>query len=97
MIRDPMPFSTDAEVPIATALALYGFGALGVFLVAAPWTPAWDHVALGLLPGPLGTWVRSGWTRGAVSGVGALDLLAAIPHAASLWRAVRMPAGDQVR
>jgi hypothetical protein len=76
-------------VRIEAALTLYAFGVLGVFLLAVPWTPVWDHLALGLLPKAFGSWVRSGWTRGAISGLGALDLIAAARDAASVWRAVR--------
>ena len=82
---------------LQTAMTLYVFGALGLFLLAVPWTSVWDQVAIALLPQALGGWVRSGWVRGAVSGLGALDLAAASKEAATLWRAVRAGGrGDRV-
>jgi len=74
---------------IQTAMALYAFGVLGLFLLAVPWTSVWDQVTLALLPKALGGWVRSGWVRGAVSGLGALDLVAAAREARALWRELR--------
>jgi hypothetical protein len=75
---------------IRTALALYAFGALGMFLLAVPWTPVWDQVTRTLLPEALGGWARSGWVRGAVSGLGALDLVTAAKEARSLWNGLRV-------
>jgi len=74
---------------IQTAMTLYVFGALGLFLVAVPWTSVWDQVTVALLPKALGGWIRSGWARGAVSGLGALDLVAAAREARALWRGAR--------
>ena len=74
---------------IRTALVLYLFGALGLFLLAVPWTSVWDDVTAALLPQAIGDWVGSGWARGAVSGLGALDLVAAVREARSLWRGLR--------
>lgn len=63
---------------VRAAVSLYVFATLGVFLLAAPWSAIWDFATSFLLPTSLGGWIRSGWARGAVSGLGALDLLAAI-------------------
>lgn len=71
---------------IQAALTLYLFAALGVFLLAIPWTSIWDQVALALLPRALSEWVSSGWVKGIVSGLGVLDLAAATRDAGSLWR-----------
>ena len=35
---------------IGVALSLYAFGALGLFLLVAPWTPAWMQATFALLP-----------------------------------------------
>ena len=47
----------------------------------------------------LGPWVRSGWVKGAVSGLGALDLLVALQEAGILWQSLRSgrmdPAGPE--
>jgi len=65
---------------------LYAFGVLGLFLLVAPWTPAWTQATYALIPKPIGRWVLSGWTRGIVSGLGALDLLIAMQLGLELWR-----------
>lgn len=74
---------------IRTAMIVYAFAVLGVFLMAVPWTSVWDQATLVLLPTVPGGWVRSGWIRGAISGLGALDLLAAAEEAGALWQSMR--------
>jgi hypothetical protein len=73
---------------IAAALRLYAFAVLGVFLLVVPWTPLWDQAVRTLLPAPGSPWALTGWVRGAVSGVGALNLLAAAGEWASFWRSL---------
>ncbi len=70
---------------IRTAFILYGFFVFGLFLLVAPWTPIWSRATLALLPTSLGGWVMSGWARGIVSGLGALDLAIALQVARELW------------
>ena len=74
---------------LRTALRLYVFGVIGIFLLVAPWTPVWDQATLALAPSELGGWVRSGWLRGIVSGLGTLDLIVAAAEAGLLWRPLR--------
>ena len=76
---------------IAVALTLYAFGVLGLFLLVAPWTPAWTQATYALLPPSVGRWALSGWVRGLASGLGALDLLIAGQLGLELWRRL----GDQ--
>jgi hypothetical protein len=71
---------------IRSALILYAFSVLGLFLLVAPWTPIWSRAAVLLLPTPAGAWVMSGWARGVVSGLGAIDLMVALQVARELWR-----------
>ena len=78
---------------IQVALNLYMFSVLGVFLLAVPWTPMWEQTTFVFLPAALGSWVRSGWARGAVTGLGALDLLAASQEVGALLRSFR--SGEQ--
>ncbi len=47
------------------------------------------HVTLGLLPPPTGAWLASGWVRGAVSGLGVLNLVTAARDAGAWWRTMR--------
>jgi hypothetical protein len=67
------------------AFALYGFFVLGLFLLVAPWTPIWERATLGLYPSGGGDWATSGWVKGLVSGLGALDLYVASQMAGDLW------------
>jgi hypothetical protein len=70
---------------IRSALTLYSFAVLGLFLLVAPWTPIWTRAAVLLLPTPAGVWAVSGWARGLVSALGALDLAVAMQVARELW------------
>jgi len=70
---------------------------LGVFLLLAPWTPVWDQAIRALLPGEIVPWARSGWVRGIVSGLGALDLLVASQVGIELWRSMRSAAASESR
>jgi hypothetical protein len=85
---------SEPVVRIRNAMAVYAFGVLGIFLLAVPWTAVWTHVTLALVPTPFGPWVRSGWLRGAVSGLGLLDLLVAVECGLPLWRELRAGRGN---
>ncbi len=67
-------------------MSLYAFFLLGILLVVLPWTAVWARVARILLPPSLVEWAMGGWLRGAVSGLGALDLAVAAQVARELWR-----------
>jgi hypothetical protein len=69
---------------IRTAFLVYAFAALGVFLVAVPWSPVWETSTAGYLATSAGPWLRSGFLRGFVSGLGFLNLAAAWSEARSL-------------
>ncbi|MDX1387917.1 MAG: hypothetical protein R3344_01925 [Acidobacteriota bacterium] len=77
------------DTRLRAVASLYILGLVGVFLVAVPWTPIWDRATLAFVPTALGGVVRSGWFRGAVCGLGALDLLAAAEEAGELWRSLK--------
>jgi len=76
---------------IVTAFSLYCFLVLGVFLLVAPWTALWGQATVGLLPSAIGGLASSGWIRGIVSGLGALDLLVASQVALTLWKRLSAP------
>jgi hypothetical protein len=80
---------------IGAALSLYAFAGLGLFLLVAPWTPAWTQATYALLPPSIGLWVLSGWVRGIASGLGALDLVIAVQLAVELWRRFQEPPGQK--
>jgi hypothetical protein len=69
---------------LKTAFLVYAFAALGVFLLVAPWSPVWEASTAGYLPTSAGPWLRNGFLRGLVSGLGALDLVAAWSEARTL-------------
>jgi hypothetical protein len=69
---------------LQTAFLVYVFAALGVFLVVAPWSPIWEASTAGYLPTAAGPWLRSGFVRGLVSGMGVLNLAAAWSEARTL-------------
>jgi len=73
------------EGRIHSALGLYAYALLGLFLVVAPWTAVWEQAVRTLAPGPLDPWLRGGWARGTVSAIGVLDLFAALKFGAELW------------
>ncbi len=75
---------------IGAALSLYTFAVLGLFLCVAPWTPVWTQATYALLPERVGRWVLSGWVRGIVSGLGALDLVIAVQVGGEMWRRLRL-------
>lgn len=77
------------QAQIRPALALYGFLVLGVFLLFAPWTTVWERAVVAFLPERLGPTLMSGWTRGLVSGLGALDLAIAGQIAVEIWKDMR--------
>ena len=71
---------------IRTALFLYAFAIVGLFLLVAPWTAVWSQAIVGLLPTRVGRLALGGWVRGIVSGLGALNLAVAFQVAIELWR-----------
>jgi len=71
---------------LQTALHVYAFAALGVFLIAVPWSPVWDSATAAYLPTVAGPWLRSGFARGLVSGLGALNVAAAWGEALTFLR-----------
>jgi hypothetical protein len=81
--------SVVVDARIRRALLLYAFTVLGIFLLVAPWSPVWEQATHAIASLRLGRWARSGWLRGAVSAVGALDLFIAAQMLRELWVDVR--------
>jgi len=78
---------------IRSALVLYAFVVVGLFLAVAPWTPIWTRAAILLIPTPFGAWAISGWARGLVSALGVVDLLVAAQVAREFWQEMNAPQG----
>lgn len=79
---------------IRLTLRVYAFAILGAFLLLAPWSALWAETARYYVGTRFGSAFASGWVRGAVSGLGLLDLLVAVAEARALWAALR-PAADE--
>ncbi|MBD3869058.1 MAG: hypothetical protein IFK94_13120 [Acidobacteria bacterium] len=71
------------------AAQLYCFFIFGVFLVVAPWSLIWDHMVVSISPSGLAGVLRTGWVRGAASGLGVLDLLLALQQVGLLAPRIR--------
>ena len=66
-------------------LLLAYFIEVGLVLLVVPWSPFWEHnYFLGLWPA-LGEVTRSNLVRGAVSGLGIINLWAAMAELATLF------------
>jgi len=63
---------------VTTLLSVLSSALVGVFLVLAPWTPWWDSNFLLQVNPTLRTVLLSEFTRGAVSGLGLVNLLLAV-------------------
>jgi hypothetical protein len=72
--------------PAAVLLSVVSSLLVGVVLVFVPWTPLWDANQL-IQPWP---WVKrivlSPFARGAVTGLGLVNLLLAFAELSALWR-----------
>lgn len=70
---------------MTTFLSVLSSLLVGIVLVVAPWTSLWDsNYLLGPHPG-LRAWLLSAFTRGAVTGLGLVNILLAL-HEASQQR-----------
>jgi hypothetical protein len=77
---------------VAAFLSILSSFLVGLILAVAPWTALWDSNYL-LHPHPaVRAWVLSAFTRGAVSGLGLVNILLAIHDAREhLVRGARLP------
>lgn len=68
-------------------MKVYAFVCLGVFLAVAPWSAIYEYaVPLSTAPTRAGAWLRTGWVRGLITGVGLLDLYVALRAGIALYR-----------
>lgn len=78
------------DVRLKTALQAYAFAVVGSFLVLAPWSAIYDQAVLDLArPDGPAPFLGSGWVRGAISGLGIVDLAIAVRETTVLWRLLR--------
>lgn len=83
----PPPEETTAELPIwlqRTLLVIYVLFCieLGLMLVIVPWTRLWAGNSLLLRWPSLQTWLMHGFVRGAISGLGFVDIWLGVLEAA---------------
>lgn len=77
-----------------TAVNVYFFLFVGVFLLLVPWSVMWDQAILAVVPGFLNRLLGTGWARGTVSAIGVLDLFVAGREARILWRVYHADTGN---
>jgi hypothetical protein len=64
------------------------FVQVGLLLVVMPWWPAfWEHNYFAMAWPPLGAILSNNFVRGAVSGLGVVNLFAGFADLATLWGA----------
>jgi len=73
---------------LAVAFILFCFE-IGLFLVFVPWSSLWEHnVLLNYLP--LRGLLLNNFVRGAVSGLGVIDLLLGLGELSQFWKSLRI-------
>jgi len=79
----------EPGAPASLALSILCSLLVGTILIAAPWTPLWDLNSL-VQPHPqLRAFLLSPFTRGAVTGLGLINVLLALQELARLIRGPR--------
>ena len=73
---------------LAVAFILFCFE-IGLFLVFVPWSSLWEHNVL-LVYLPLRGLLLNNFVRGAVSGLGVIDLLLGLGELNQFWKSLRI-------
>jgi hypothetical protein len=73
---------------LAVAFILFCFE-IGLFLVFVPWSSLWEHNVL-LVYLPLRGLLLNNFVRGAVSGLGVIDLLLGLGELSQFWKSLRI-------
>jgi hypothetical protein len=76
---------------LAVAFILFCFE-IGLFLVFVPWSSLWEHNVL-LTYLPLRGLLLNNFVRGAVSGLGVIDLLLGLGELNQFWKSLRIVKG----
>jgi hypothetical protein len=77
----------EADLLFRRLLVATYFVEVGLLLLLIPWSSFWDRNTLLEAMPVVHAWTRSPYVRGAVSGLGTLNLGAGIVEAWSAWRA----------
>ena len=73
---------------LAVAFILFCFE-IGLFLVFVPWSNLWEHNAL-LIYLPVRALLLNNFVRGAVSGLGVIDLFLGFGELGRFWRSLKI-------
>jgi hypothetical protein len=73
---------------LAVAFILFCFE-IGLFLVFVPWSSLWEHNVL-LLYLPLRGLLLNNFVRGAVSGLGVVDLFLGLGELTQFWKSLKI-------
>jgi hypothetical protein len=74
---------------LAIAFILFCFE-IGLFLVFVPWSPLWENNVLLAHSFHLRTVLLNNFFRGAVSGLGVVDLFLGLSEASRFWKSLRI-------
>lgn len=74
---------------IAVAFILFCFE-IGLFLVFVPWSPLWEHNVLLSYSRPLRNLLLNNFFRGAVSGLGVIDLVLGFSELGRFWKSLKI-------
>ena len=75
----------EPGAPAALAISILCSLFVGLILVAAPWTSFWDLNSLVQSHAKLRAFLLSPFTRGAVTGLGLVNILVALQEFMRLW------------
>ena len=73
---------------LAVAFILFCFE-IGLFLIFVPWSSLWEHNVL-LLYLPLRGLLLNNFVRGAVSGLGVVDLFLGLGELTQFWKSLKI-------
>jgi hypothetical protein len=82
--------AAEADLLRRLLFAAYFFE-VGLLLAIVPWSSFWDQNALLEAIPAVYEWTRSAFVRGAVTGLGALNLAAGLVELAAAWASRRGP------
>ena len=74
---------------LAVAFILFCFE-IGLFLVFVPWSPLWEHNVLLVYSLTLHRFVLNNFVRGAVSGLGVVDLGLGLYELGRFWKSLKI-------
>jgi hypothetical protein len=74
---------------IAVAFILFCFE-IGLFLVFVPWSPLWENNVLLSYWLPLRGFFLNNFVRGAVSGLGVVDVVLGLTELSRFWKSLKL-------